>query len=71
MSVDAYASDKVRNWDTVLLKVASHRSLDDRVCAVRLREVHVLLLLIRSSELGVCMGQSPASVHRCFYLIYR
>ena len=34
MSIDAYASVSVRYGDTVLLKVAGHRSLNDRVCAV-------------------------------------
>ena len=53
MSVDAYASVGVRHWDTVLLKVTGHGSLDDRVCAVRLREVHVLPLLVRSCVLSV------------------
>ena len=53
MSIDAYASVSVRYGDTVLLKVAGHRSLNDRVCAVRLCEVHILSLLIWNCVLSV------------------
>ena len=69
MSIDAYASVSVRYGDTVLLKVASHRSLNDRVCAIWLCEVHMLSLLIWNCVLSVTKRQSPASVRRCFELI--